>query len=112
MRVAMALVFSISMIVIPYTARAQSTEPTTLSPAPAARPTSFQQQPNVPPAARQLEEDVEDVVRRFRVGVEGGVGFDPELIMFGGHAAFAPVFHRRVEFRPGFEIGIGELTTL
>ena len=32
--------------------------------------------------------------------------------MFGAHAAFAPVFNRNVEFRPGIEFGVGEVTTL
>jgi hypothetical protein len=70
------------------------------------------QRPNVPAQAQQAEDAVEEVVKRFRLGVEGGVGLDPELIMFGAHGAFAPVFSRHVEFRPGVEIGVGELTTL
>jgi hypothetical protein len=68
--------------------------------------------PNVPAQARQAEDTVERTVKRFRVGVEGGVGLDPELIQFGAHAAFAPVFSRNVEFRPGIEFGIGEVTTM
>lgn len=71
-----------------------------------------QQPANVPPAARQAQGDVEDAVRRFGVGVDGGVGFDPELIMVGAHATFAPIFRRGVAFRPGLEIGVGEVTTL
>jgi len=70
------------------------------------------QQTNVPRAVQQAEDAVERAVRRFRIGVEGGVGLDPELIMFGAHGAFAPIFHRNVEFRPGVEFGVGELTTL
>jgi hypothetical protein len=69
------------------------------------------QQSNVPQEARQAEQAVERAVRRFRVGVEGGVGLDPELIVFGAHGAFGPVFHRAVEFRPGIEFGVGEVTT-
>jgi hypothetical protein len=75
------------------------------------RAVAQQQQPNVPPAVTQAENTVEDVVRRFRIGVSGGVALDPELIDFGAHAAFAPIFHRAVEFRPGIEFGIGEVTT-
>jgi hypothetical protein len=75
-------------------------------------PPANQQQPNTPAEARQAEDAVERVVERFRVGVEGGVGLDPELIMFGAHAAFAPIFSRNVEFRPGIEFGVGEITTL
>jgi hypothetical protein len=71
-----------------------------------------QQQPNVPQPARQAEDTVERTVRRFRIGVEGGVGLDPELIEFGGHAAFGPIFIPAIEFRPGVEFGIGEVTTV
>ena len=73
---------------------------------------SRSQQSNVPPEARQAEDAVERAVRRFRMGVVGGVGLDPEIIMFGAHGAFGPIFNRDVEFRPGFEFGIGEVTTL
>lgn len=67
---------------------------------------------NVPPAARQAESDVEAAVERFGIGILGGVGLDPELVMVGAHARFGPVFHRDVQFRPGVEVGIGEITTM
>ena len=70
------------------------------------------QQSNVPPEAQQVEDAVERAVERFRIGVDAGVALDPELIMFGAHGAFAPIFHPNVEFRPGIEFGVGELTTL
>jgi hypothetical protein len=72
-----------------------------------------QQQPpsNLPTSVRQAEADVKQTVRRFRIGVEGGVGLDPELIMFGAHGSFGPVFSRYLEFRPGVEFGVGEVTT-
>jgi hypothetical protein len=73
---------------------------------------NLEQQSNVPPQARQAEDAVEDAVRRFRIGVDAGVGVDPQLVMFGAHATFGPVFHRGVEFRPGLEVGLGEITTL
>lgn len=69
------------------------------------------QQSNVPAPAQQAEDTVERVVRRFRIGVEGGVGVDPELIFFGAHGTFGPIFKRGVEFRPGIEFGVGEVTT-
>ena len=72
----------------------------------------YTQQSNVPAEAKQAEQAVERTVRRLRIGVEAGVGMDPELIMFGGHAAFGPLFTRGVDFRPGVEFGIGEITTL
>lgn len=70
-----------------------------------------QPQDNVPPAVEKVENAVEDAVERFRVGVKGGIGLDPELIMFGAHASFGPIFTRQLEFRPGIEIGLGEVTT-
>jgi hypothetical protein len=70
------------------------------------------QQPNVPPAAQRAEDTVERVVRRFGIGVDGGVALDPELIQFGAHGTFAPIFRRDIEFRPGIEFGVGELTTM
>lgn len=70
------------------------------------------QQSNVPAEVRQAEQTVERAVRRFGIGVEGGVGLDPELIMFGAHGTFGPIFTRGVEFRPGVEFGVGEVTTM
>ena len=70
------------------------------------------QQSNVPAQAQEAEDAVERAVRRFRIGVEGGVGLDPELIMFGAHGTFGPLFRRSIDFRPGIEFGVGELTTM
>jgi hypothetical protein len=70
------------------------------------------QQSNVPAEVRQAEDAVERTARRLRAGVAGGVGLDPELIMFGAHATFGPVVRRGIDFRPGVEVGLGELTTL
>jgi hypothetical protein len=69
------------------------------------------QQGNVPQPVQQAEQAVERVVERFGIGVTGGVAVDPELIMFGAYATFAPIFHPDVSFRPGFDIGVGEVTT-
>ena len=71
------------------------------------------QQPpsNVPPEVKEAESAVEGAVKRFRIGVFGGVALDPELIEFGAHAAFGPFFNENIEFRPGFDIGVGEVTT-
>ena len=94
-----AISFSLALLLIPCAAGAQ-----------VGAQTTAQQQP-VPSAMREVEQDVQEVVKRFRIGVDGGVAFDPELIMFGAHAAFGPLFHPRVQVRPGVEIGIGEVTT-
>ena len=98
-----ALFLSISIIALPAVAVAGQ-EPRQLDAA--------QQTSNVPAEARQAEQAIEDAVRRFGVGVVGGVGLDPELIMFGAHGTFEPVFHPAVRFRPGLEVGVGEVTTL
>lgn len=74
-------------------------------------PASAPAQQNQPPQAQRVEAEAESAVRRFRIGVQGGVGLDPELIDVGVHAAFGPVFRRNIEFRPVFELGLGELTT-
>ncbi len=68
-------------------------------------------QQNVPPKAQEAQDTVERAVRRFGIGVEAGVALDPELIDFGAHGTFGPIFHRGVQFRPGIEFGVGELTT-
>lgn len=68
-------------------------------------------QQNQPPATQRTEAEAERAARRFRIGVQGGVGLDPEIIDVGVHAAFGPVFSRNVDFRPVFELGLGELTT-
>ena len=46
------------------------------------------------------------------MGVQGGVGLDPEILDVGAHATFGPLFNPNVEFRPGVELGVGEITTL
>jgi len=74
--------------------------------------TRASEQRDVQIAANQAQGTVERAVRRYRVGVTGGVAFDPEIIDFGAHAAFGPFFRPNVEVRPGIEFGLGELTTL
>ena len=63
-----------------------------------------QSQQNIPARA-------EREARRFGFGVVGGVGLDPELVDVGAHATFGPVLKRDLVFRPGLEIGAGEITT-
>ena len=98
-------VFSVVLVAawfIPSLAFAQHTPPAQSSPVGRTLVTVANRQANA-----QAQDAVEDFVERFRIGVEGGVGFDPELIVFGAHGAFAPIFHPRVEFRPGIDFGIG-----
>jgi hypothetical protein len=82
-------------------------------PAPGAATTAIaNQQSNVPAQVRQVEDDIERAARRFGLGVQAGVGIDPELIMFGAHGTFGPIFRRGIDFRPGIEFGLGEVTTM
>src|SRR5690349_2983503 len=69
-------------------------------------------QGNVPSQVQQAQSSVSSAVRKWGVGVDGGVGLNPELLMFGAHGTFGPVFIPTVQFRPGFEFGVGEVTTL
>lgn len=106
------LLISTALLLVPLAASAQQGSNHAAPSEPLAINLASFQQTNVPAEVRQAEDAVERAVRRFRVGVEAGVGLDPELIMFGGHGAFGPIFNRNVEFRPGIEFGIGEVTTL
>jgi hypothetical protein len=67
---------------------------------------------NVPPAVQRAEAEIERTARRFRLGIQGGAGIDPEILDFGVHAQIGPIFSRNVTFRPVFEIGAGEVTTM
>jgi hypothetical protein len=69
-------------------------------------------QQNVPPAVQQAERNIESAVRRFGIGIQGGVALDPELLDVGVHAAFGPIFTPAVAFRPGVELALGEVTTM
>jgi hypothetical protein len=73
-------------------------------------PTLAQQ--NVPPAAQRAQAEAESAARRFGAGVQGGVGLDPEIINFGAHVSFGPLFQPNLQLRPGVEFGLGELTTM
>jgi hypothetical protein len=100
--IALALI----LFVAPHAAHAQAT-----ASRPEPTPSSSAQQ-NVPPAAQRVGDDVERAVKRFRVGIHGGVGLDPEIVDVGAHAMFGPVFSPNVQVRPGLEIGVGEVTTM
>jgi hypothetical protein len=67
---------------------------------------------NVPAPARQAAGNTERAARRFGMGVQGGIGLDPELIEFGAHGRFGPIFRDNLSFRPGLAFGVGEVTTV
>lgn len=50
-----------------------------------------------------------DAIGRARLGVRGGIGFDPEVLHFGVHAQTGPII-RNLWFRPNVEVGFGEVT--
>lgn len=82
------------------------------TPSPVSPTTGFlAAQQNVPPRAQDAGDAVERAVKRFGIGVEAGIALDPELIAFGAHATFGPVFRPNLQFRPGVEFGVGEVTT-
>ena len=64
------------------------------------------------PAAQQTANDAESAARRFGAGGQGGVGLDPEIVDFGAHVTFGPIFRPTLQFRPGVEVGLGEVTTV
>lgn len=102
-----SIAFVLIALVVPYVAAAQDVNTT----AQFSR-TSESAAEQQPAATAQAQSSVERAVRRFRIGVTGGVAFDPELIDFGAHGAFGPIFTPGLEFRPGVEFGLGEVTTL
>lgn len=92
---------ALAMIYVPQHAAAQQQ--------PATSATGAQQ--NQPASVQRTEAQVERAVKRWRIGVQGGVGLDPELLDVGVHAEFGPIFNPNLQFRPVFELGAGEITT-
>jgi len=66
----------------------------------------------VPEKVSDIESDIRREARRWRLGVRTGVGFNPELFMFGVHSQMGPIFNRHVQFRPNAEFDFGEVTDL
>jgi hypothetical protein len=61
---------------------------------------------------RELERDIERQVRRWRLGVRGGIALDPELVSFGVQSRIGPIFNRNLTFRPNAEFSWGEVTDM
>jgi hypothetical protein len=70
-----------------------------------------QNPPGQPVPSAQTQDRIERQARRFGLGVQAGVGIDPEIIDLGVHGTFGPLFKPNVTFRPAVEVGVGELTT-
>jgi len=66
----------------------------------------------VPEKVRNVEGQIRRESRRWRLGVEAGQAFNPELFMFGVQSQMGPIFHPRVLFRPNAEFDFGEVTDL
>ena len=66
----------------------------------------------VPQEVRGLERAIEREARRFQLGVRGGVGLDPELVIIGVQSQIGPFFSEDLYFRPNIEFGYGELTAM
>jgi len=61
--------------------------------------------------AQGAQNTVTEAVKKWNLGVYGGIALDPELITFGVFGKFAPIFSKDVSFRPGLYLSFGELTT-
>jgi hypothetical protein len=101
------------MLASPYVASAQQA-PDVVARTESPRVSADQQQTpqNVPQKAQDVQDAAERVVRRFGIGVDAGIGLDPQLIDFGAHGTFGPIFRDSIAFRPGIEFGVGEVTTM
>ena len=67
---------------------------------------------NIPPEIRRIERDIERELRRFQIGVRGGVALDPELVLVGVQGQIGPLFRSGVFFRPALDFGLGEVTAM
>jgi hypothetical protein len=68
--------------------------------------------PTVPAQVGRVERDIERSARHYQIGINVGVGLDPELILVGATGQFGPIFSPDLYFRPGVEFGWGEVTTM
>ncbi len=74
--------------------------------------TSTQTAAPPPRQVREMERDIERQVRRWRLGIRGGIALDPELVSFGVQSRIGPIFSRNVTFRPSAEFSWGEVTDM
>jgi len=86
-----------------------ATTPTASQPATVGAPPS---QDVVPESVRTLENDIKRQSRRFGVGMQGGIGLDPEVILVGLTARMGPILNSDISFRPSADFGFGEVTKM
>ena len=89
-----------------------ATDVAILSAAPAGPYDKGAQAAPVPEKVRDVESEIKRESRRWRIGVRGGVAFDPELFTFGVQSQIGPIFSPRAVFRPNAEFAFGEVTDL
>ena len=65
-----------------------------------------------PPQVGHVTNEIESEARRWHVGGRLGVGFSPEVFLFGVQAQIGPFFSPHFLFRPNAEFGFGELTDM
>jgi len=61
--------------------------------------------------AQGAQNAVQGTVKRFNIGVQGGVAVHPVLIVAGAYAELGPVLSEKVTIRPDFYVAGGEVTT-
>lgn len=67
-----------------------------------------------PPPAKvgKVSHEIESEARRWHAGGRIGVGFSPEIFLFGVQSEIGPFFSPHLVFRPNAEFGFGELTDM
>lgn len=65
-----------------------------------------------PPQVGKVTNQIEGEARRWHAGARIGVGFSPELFLFGVQSQIGPFFSPHFLFRPNAEFGFGELTDM
>ena len=66
----------------------------------------------VPESISDAEKEINRAVRKFHLGIKGGMALDPELMDVGIDARFGPFFSKNVQFRPSIDFSFGEVTKL
>lgn len=80
------------------------------APAPIAQQTMQAAPP--PPQMQQTASEIKYQARHWHLGGRIGVGFSPELFMFGVQSQIGPIFTKRLLLRPNADFSFGELTDM
>jgi hypothetical protein len=101
---------SVLILLVALVPGAASAQTTAATPASIGVPPSLAASPQQAPAAG-TQQAIADAVKKWHIGMEGGIALDPELINIGAFGELGPVFSNSVTFRPGLYFSFGELTT-